>query len=356
MRNQDCAGDALSIKTHPSRLLLGALLATAGVLSARPAHADGAPQVFPLVVTSRLPTELNGTPEALTSALVTLLDGEIPDRSLEAFGKKLRCDIEISTCLDRVARSLGTNQLVYGSLLITVDGKVKVKLVRFNSARTGSELYQRTFTLSASTPRRLGKQLVRASAKKMFGREVTEEGAPTPPAPTPTPPAPTPTPPAPTPTPAPAPTTEPTEPAEPTEPTPPIITTSKEPGSTPAQTADKPPGGRITNGTWALIGSGALLAAGGSGFLYSASDLRDQIRTAPRATVDDLRRLTDLERAHKLRDQIGLGLAVGGGALLAVGVMRAIAQRDSAPQESSPALSLVPVSGGAAVVFSGNLR
>jgi hypothetical protein len=356
--------------TRPSRLLLGALLATAGMIPARSAHADSPPQVFPLVVTSRLPSELNGTPEALTSALVTLLDGEVPDRSLEELGKKLRCDIEISTCLDRIARSLATNQLVFGTLLITVDGKVRVKLVRFDSAKVGSEMFQRTFMLSARTPRQLGKQLARAAAK-MFGREVTEEREPITPAPPPTTPAPPPTtpePPAPSPTttepPAPSPTTtEPpapspttTEPPTPTEPTPPVITTATDPGSTPAQTADKPTGGRITKGTWALIGGGALIAAGGGGFLYSARDLRDQIRAAPRVTDDDLRRLSDLQDDSILRDRIGTALAVGGGLVVAVGVMRAMAQRDSGQKESEPKLSLVPVSGGAAVVFSGDLR
>jgi hypothetical protein len=37
-------------------------------------------------------------------------------------------------------------------------------------------------------------------------------------------------------------------------------------------------------------------------------------------------------------------------------MMRAIAQLDSGQEKSKPSLSLVPVSGGAAVVFSGDLR
>ena len=294
------------------------------MLSARSAHADNRPQIFPLVVTSRLPPELNGTPEALTSALATMLDGEISDRSLEAVGKTLRCDIEIATCLDRVARSLATKQLVYGTLLITVDGKVRVKLVRFDSAKSGSELYQRTFVLSASTPKRLGKQLARASAK-MFGREVRElreVAAPTPPEP-----------------PTPAEPTTPAEPITPAEPTPPIITSPEQPESAPAGSSEEPSGGRITMGTYALIGSGALIAAGGAGFLYSAYDLRDQIRAAPRATPDDLSRLADLEDTALLRDRIGTALAVGGGAVLVVGVMRALAQRDSGPGVEAGALA-----------------
>jgi hypothetical protein len=352
----------LSTMTRPSLLLLGALLATAGVLPARSAHADTPPQVFPLVVTSRLPSELTGTPEALTGALVTMLDGKVSDRSLDEIGRKLRCDIEVSTCLDRVARSLGTTQLVFGTLLITVDGKVRVKLVRFDSVKAGSEMFQRTFVLSAGTPRRLSKQLAR-SAAKMFGREVTEEGAPITPAP-PTPP--TPEPPAPPTTPEQPAPGEPSEPSDlsdpptPTEPSPPIISTTPEPAPAPAPAADESTGGRITMGTWALLGGGALIAAGGGGFLYSAHDLRDQIQAAPRVTEDDLNRLSKLQDTRMLRDQIGTALAVGGGLVVAVGVMRAIAQLDRAPKEKekepSASLSLVPVSGGAAFVFSGSLR
>jgi hypothetical protein len=73
---------------------------------------------------------------------------------------------------------------------------------------------------------------------------------------------------------------------------------------------------------------------------------------------EDLRRLAELQRASLLRDRIGTALAVGGGAVLVVGVMRALAQLDSAQPEGPPStsLSFVPVSGGAAVVLSGALR
>ncbi|HWO21748.1 MAG TPA: hypothetical protein VNO30_23425 [Kofleriaceae bacterium] len=358
-----------------TRMVLGGAAALALIASApdrveaRPVSADAAekiaPKVFPLIVTSRLPSELTGTPEALTNALATLLGGEITERPLEELGKALRCDIEISTCLDRVARSLATNQLVYGTLLVTVDGKVRVKLVRFDSAKGGSEMFQRTFMLSAKTPRKLGKQLARA-AGKMFGREVTEPKEPIAPAQPPAPPPPSPPPPTP---PKPAEPTESAEPSEPSEPseeseqTPapapaPVIPPPTEPKPEPARTADDPSRGQITKGTWAIIGAGAAIAAGGSGLLYWARDLRDQSRTASLEMPDDPSRAADLEDRAKLRDRLGTALAMSGGVILVVGVMRGFAQRDRDHQSAkpSPSLSLVPVSGGAAVVFSGNLR
>jgi hypothetical protein len=308
------------------------LLVLALAWSASPARADGTPRIFPLVVSAPLAPELTDAPTALTDALAELLDGVTTDRSLDEFGKKLRCDVEMTPCLDAVARALVTSRLVYGTVVSTTGGKIKVKLVRFDSAKEGSEMHQRTFTLTAKTPRRLGKQLAR-SAAKMFDRAPPEEAV------------------------QPA-------PSEDRDPTPSetIVVPDEEQGTATGLTgptpAEAPARGGITGGTWALLGGGALGVAVGAGLVVSARGLAEDAAAAPRATVDDFRRLTEIERAGKLRTQVGGVLLVAGGASLAVGVVRAYMQRGGGQKTESleRSIALVPVEGGAAVVFSGGLR
>ena len=336
------------------RLLLGALLATVLVMSASVARADDTPRIFPLVPTGALSPTLEDAPAAMTDALTSLLDGVTTDRSLEDFAKKLRCDVEVSSCLDAIARSLVTSRLVYGTVVPAPAGKLKVKLVRFDSAKEGSELYQRTFTLTAKTPKRLGKQLARAAAQ-MFDRE---------------PPADT------TPRQADQPGDRPInkpgdklgdklddkpgdkldderEPDEPVE-----IEQALEPTTRPTTPDGEPAPGRITGTTWALIGGGGAGVVVGAGFLISARGLVAQLRVAPHDTSADFLRLTAIERAGRIRTKVGVTLTVAGGAALAVGAVRAYMQRGGGGKTESleRSIALVPVEGGAAVVFSGGLR
>ena len=304
------------------------LFASAVLMAAAPARADDAPRVFPLTATSPLPPELSGAAPALTAALADLLGGEAVESSLEDLGKKLRCDLEMSTCLDAVARALKTGQIVYGTFAAAPEGKLKVKLVRFDSAKMGSELHQRTFVLTARTPKRLGKQLAR-SAAPMFDRPVPAE-------------------------PAVQGEREPAEPAEP-ESAEPAEPTPIEPRSTPASDVG-PASGGITKTTWGLIGGGALGGAVGVGFLLAARSLEGELAAAPRATVMDFRRLTEIERAGRIRMQIGTTLAVAGAAVLAVGVVRAVIQRGGRSTSLERSVALVPVEGGAALVFSRGMR
>jgi hypothetical protein len=309
------------------------LLASAVVLSARSARADGTPRIFPLVATLPLAPEQADTPAALTDALAALLDGVTTDRSLDAFASRLRCDVEVSTCLDAVARALVTRQLVYGTLAPAPGGKLKVRLVRFDSATTGSELFQRTFTLTAQTPKRLARQLARAAAP-MFDRPVPAEPAPVP---------------------GEEPDPEPPETIDVTDAADTLDLTSEEAARARARGAGA--GGRITPSTWAIVGAGAALAAGGGGFLLAARGLGDDIATAPRATATELQQLALYERAYKIRAQVGVTLLVAGGATVAAGVVRAIVQRRGGEAEPArPALALVPVAGGAALVLAGGLR
>jgi hypothetical protein len=329
------------------------LIASAVLTAAVPAQADDAPRVFPLTVTSPLPPALSGAPPELTAALAGLLDGETVQSSLEELGRKLRCDIEVSSCLDAIARSLKTTRLVFGTVTGVPGGKLKVKLVRFDSAPSGSELHQRTFVLTAQTPKRLGKQLAR-SAEQMFERTASEEpveqverrglGAVKPERTEKAEKAET------------AEKTEKLEPAETVEPAEPTESAPLAPRSERAADEPAPASGGITKTTWALLGTGALVSAVGGGFLLAARSLEGDLATAPRRTVQDFQRLTAIERAGRIRVQVGSTLAIAGGAVLAVGAVRAVMQRGSKSTSLERSVALVPVEGGAAVVFSKGMR
>ena len=323
--------------------MLGVLLVSAVALSASPARADGTTRVFPLVPTAPLAPELADAPAALTDALAELLDGVTTERSLEDFGKKLRCDVEMTPCLDTVARALVTSRLVYGTVVPTGDGKIKVKLVRFDSAKAGSEMHQRTFTLTARTPKRLGKQLAR-SAAQMFDRQPPAEEVVQPARleraePRPAKPA--------------LLEDDPVEEA----PAAPELRVIADPA--PASDGERT-GGRITSSTWAILGAGALGAGVGGGFLLSARGLRGALESAPRATTDDFQRLLEIERAGRVRSTVGGTLMVAGGVALAAGAVRAYLQHSGGGRKSESmerSLAVVPVEGGgAALVLSGGLR
>lgn len=346
------------MSTPLPRPLLGVLFASALLVAASPAQAEDAPRVFPLIATSPLPPEQSGAADALTAALADLLDGEALDATLEDIARRLRCDVETSSCLDAIARSLKTSQIVYGTFAAAPERKLKVKLVRFDSSKSGSELHTRTFVLTARTPKRLGKQLAR-SAAQMFDRAVQEAdpdvqqdrralGASTKPA-------------KPEPRDAkertePTERTEPKERTEPTEPTEPGPLDVQPPGTNDLST-DAPASGGITKTTWGLIGGGAVGGAVGIGFLLSARSLQSDLAAAPRKTTLDFQRLTQIERAGRIRTQIGGALTIAGGAVLAVGVVRAVIQRGGRSTSLERSIALVPVEGGgAAVLFSGGLR
>lgn len=318
------------LSTTSPRLLLGVLFASATLMAAVPARADDAPRVFPLTATSPLPPALSGAPPALTDALAGLLDGEAVESSLEDLGRKLRCDVEVSSCLDAIARSLKTSRLVFGTVAAAPGGKLKVKLVRFDSAPAGSELHQRTFVLTAQTPKRLGKQLAR-SAAQLFDLAAPEE---------------------------PVAQVERREPrAEKPEQEAPTESAPLGPRSERAADDEPAPAsGGITKTTWGLIGTGALVSAVGGGFLLAARSLEGDLAAAPRRTLQDIQRLTAIERAGRIRMQVGSTLAIAGGAVLAVGAVRAVIQRRGTSTSLERSVALVPVAGGAAVVFSKGMR
>jgi len=195
-------------------------------------------------------------------------------------------------------------------------------------------MHERTFTLTAQTSKRLGKQLARAAAP-MFDRQPPPEEVGRP---------------------ASLGKLERTEPQDPvTTETPPTS-----PAPEPLAPDDGPAraGGHITASTWGILGGGAVGAAAGAGFLISARHLKGVLERSPRETTADFYRLTEIERAGRIRAEIGGVLVVAGGAALAVGAVRAYLQHGRGkPDSMERSIALVPVEGGgAALVLAGGLR
>lgn len=113
---------------------------------------------------------------------------------------------------------------------------------------------------------------------------------------------------------------------------------------------------RVRPWTWAVAGTGLVLVGVGTAFAMKASGLKDDVEAAPRDTVKDLEHLKDLEDQGESATSISNALLLGGGVALVAGAALVVWQgsRPSA-EERGASLTLTPVRGGAAMVFSGEL-
>ncbi len=286
-----------------TRLKWIAIIVSALVAIASPAAADKRAQVFPLSG-SGLPDKLATAPTTLTKAVATAISGTVASVPIEDAAGLLECDPENSTCLAAVAKSLGVERLVFGTISYHAGGKLKVTLTRFD---VGPDRQQQTFELAGGTAEQLATELVKASTP-LFGGVVIEEDPRTPP----TGPG----------------------PERPIE--------------------DKPVPGRITTGTWALVGGGVVLAVSGVVMLASAQSIKRDVQNAPTDSLDDIRRLRALEDKGVQRTLIGNVLLIGGGAALAVGVVRAVIQRKAtrAAAVDDPIVQPVLTEGGAMIMLT----
>jgi len=121
----------------------------------------------------------------------------------------------------------------------------------------------------------------------------------------------------------------------------------------PPPNGDPEPGKKSgpTTLTIGLIGGGAAVTLVGAGFLVSANSLKDQVNRAPTNTYDDLHYLASLERAGKLRTEIGAALMVGGAAFSAYGIYRLLTENKEASHERA-AVHVIPERGGASVTLT----
>lgn len=343
-------GTSIAHQDGQVRVLSPLRIAVALVVLAAPALAAARTTVYQLSASKLLPRSLEDAPEKLTKAIAELVKGSVADGTVTAAATAIGCTIDDAACLDQIARKNRADEIVFGTIRTTDEKRVLVKLTRFI---VGVERRERTFALTAAAPSALGKQLVRA-AREMFDLEPVAEAS------------------------SERPRKEParvnpllesydrpraglgrTEPArterrkgdaEKTEVAEREVSVAPvaEPSDTPAR-----PRGKITTGTYAMIGGGAAGAVIGTGLLIAAYSLRDDIKAAPRDTVEQIDRLRELERAGSLRTQLGAVFLGVGSAVAITGVVRAVIQRRPVDDRG---VAVVPMDGGAAVVFSGSFR
>jgi hypothetical protein len=288
-------------------------------LTAGTAHADG--KLYPLSG-SGLPKTLRGAPAELTRVLAKSLDAEVTMAPIEDAAQLLECNLTAKPCLESIARNAKTDKLHFGSVS-SINGGVAVSVTTFT---LGEGSKARSFYLEGETVDALAEGLAEELAAK----------AKKPPKPK-----------------------EPKEPKqdkqdEPVEPTEPPV--ANDPPPTTTDTEQEPiVRGKITTGTWGLVIGGGIGVLAGGGFLLSANSLEAQVRRQPTETRADIDRLLALEKAGKLRTQIGGALMIAGGAALAIGAVRAVIQRREVTNEK-PMIDIVPERGGASVLFTVGLR
>lgn len=329
-------GTSIAHQDGQVRVLSPLRIAVALVVLAAPALAAARTTVYQLSASKLLPRSLEDAPEKLTKAIAELVKGSVADGTVTAAATAIGCTIDDAACLDQIARKNRADEIVFGTIRTTDEKRVLVKLTRFI---VGVERREKTFVLTPGAS--IGKQLVR-SARVMF--ELEEE--------------------------VPEASDEPDPGRETRETRNPLLEAEPRPRAglgraTPSRVADPAPlaessdelidrparpRGRITTGTYALIGGGAAGVALGTGLLIAAYSLRGAVANAPTETPDDIARLRELERAGRLRTQVGGVFLAVGSAVAITGVVRAVIQRRPIDDRG---VALVPVEDGAALVFSG---
>lgn len=263
-------------------------------------------QVFPLNG-SELPPERRGIAERLTRAIADSIDAEVSSVPIEDAAGLLDCDVEVTSCLERVSKSVNNKQLVFGTV---VSGKGKVLKVTLTRFRPGPDRQQQTYEITGETEA-YPDELVRKAALLFGGTK-------------------------------PAPVVS--SPDVPDEPLPDV--------TDPVPQTDEPPPGKITASTWGLIGGGAVGVAIGIGFRVSASGIADEVRSFPEPqTRSDFTQLSALEDRGTLHTRVGAALIVVGGVALGAGIVRAVLQRQ-APAREDRIVGVTPIRGGAAITIT----
>ncbi len=278
--------------------------------AARRAGAEPKPRVLIIPIGGTLEGPMAGAPKRFDKVIAEVA-GEVGTEPLTArVGKAevtaiIGCaDDESTECFEESASMLGVERIVFGQVEATPDG-TQVTLTYF---RSGEPVRRKQWVLGSAEVQPASEE-VRAVARELF---------------------------------APA-------PAEPAQP-PPVV----EPP--PPQPLQPQPGpqfsfGRVKPWTWGVVGGGAALLGLSALFFALAADKQDQVDAAPTDSLDDLHRLEDLESSGRRLTLLGnLSLAAGAVAVTAGAVL--IWRQGRAPDEA-PAVALVPLAGGAGLVWSG---
>jgi len=277
--------------------IVAAILASGGL-----ARADEA-RVLVLPFSGSVPNAPDGTQRltqvvaraaGLTGAEVVIGQATFADAAALA-----GCSEETPDCFKQLADSLKVNEVVIGDVSPTPDGgSVTITLKHFQNG----EINEKSLTISTGSIDDMVKRVAREVPRLMVSGGETSE---TPPDRIPT-----------------------TEPQQ-------------QPAAPPPPEQDRGHPGRIGLVPWVLMGTGVALAGAGGGFLFMAKKKQDDVDAAPVHDADDFERLVDLEDKGDRDTKIGQGLLIGGGALLATGVVWALVRRASGSDESTePSLAV----------------
>jgi len=298
-----------------------ALVITMLCFGASSALAKPSTTVFPLTAPN-LPMKIASAPEQLSRALADELGGAVAPLPIDDAAGLAGCDPEATTCLETVSKNYKSKRIVFGSIAMLDEGRLKVTLTRYDP---GPDRQQRTFTVEGSVDE-MAEELIKLSRPLFDGSrrpngqgEGEGEG-------------------------------EGEGPEKPTG-----GGTGTGPGP------DKPPTGKgeVSGTTYVvLVGGGAMLAAG-IGFLYSANQIGQEVQAFKPKTEADFKRLIPLENKGSQRQMIGTVLTGASVVAIGYGIIRALRESSTPSSDSTESssstrrrLTPVPVEGGAALVFS----
>ncbi|MFN0249842.1 MAG: hypothetical protein ACKV2T_23365 [Kofleriaceae bacterium] len=275
------------------------VLAITLCLGATSSLAKPSTTVFPLTAPN-LPMKIASAPEELSKALADELGGDVAKVPIDDAAGLAGCDPEATTCLETVSRNFKSKRIVFGSIEMVDEERLKVTLTRFDP---GPDRQQRTFTVEGSVEE-MAEELVDLSRPLFDGSKEDED---------------------------------PEETTENPLPDPKPVVTGATSGTTMV----------------VLVGGGAVTAVG-VGFLISSQMIARDVSNSKPRTEADFKRLVPLEEKGAQRQLIGAVLTGVGAVALTYGLLRYMTDRSSGTSEDSLSrrLTPVPVEGGAAVVYS----
>jgi hypothetical protein len=277
------------------------VLAITLCVGASTALAKPSTTVFPLTAPN-LPMKIASAPEELSKALADELGGDVAKVPIDDAAGIAGCDPEATTCLETVSRNFKSKRIVFGSIAMVDEDRLKVTLTRFDP---GPDRQQRTFTVEG-TVEEMAEELVDLSRPLFDGSKEPDE--------------------------------PPDDPRENPLPDPKKVDVKGE-----------------TSGTTmvVLVGGGAVFAVG-VGFIVSSQLIAKEVSNFRPQTEDDFKRLIPLEEKGAQRQLIGAVLTGVGAVALTYGLIRYMSDRSSGASEDSLSrrLTPVPIEGGAAVVYS----
>lgn len=280
------------------------IIAAVLCFGAAPALAKPSTTVFPLTAPN-LPMKIASAPEELSKALAEELGGDVAPLPIDDAAGLAGCDPAAATCLATVSKNFKTKRLVFGSITMLDEDRLKVTLTRYDP---GPDLQQRAFTVEGSVDE-MASELIELSRPLFDGSNPERDDG------------------------------EGDGPDLPEKPETPEVPDG-EPGS-------------ISGTTWGFLIGGGVTTAAGIGFLYSSYQIANEVKAIRPRTEADFNKLVPLENKGAQRQLIGTVLTGLGGAVLAFGIFRAV--RDRGTRSSSSEVSRftpIPIEGGAALVYS----